>query len=69
MLVLITFSSLSKQKQPQNLKALWLLLWLGDRDSVTHKILLNFCATPAQRRRASAIRIPFNPKQVNCQPT
>ena len=27
------FSSLSQQKQPQNLKTLWLFSWLGDRDS------------------------------------
>jgi len=40
------------------------IYWLGDRDSVTHKILLNFCSTPARHRRACAIRI-FPP----CQPT
>jgi len=33
------------------------IYWLGDRDSVTHKILLNFCSTPARHRRACAIRI------------
>jgi len=31
--------------------------WCRRRDSVTHKILLNFCATPARHRRACAFRV------------
>ena len=31
--------------------------WRRVQDSVTHKILLNFCSTPPRRRRACGIRV------------